>query len=144
MTDLKPVLAAVDRALAECDASTLPPVGLTCLRRSCTNSVTPWLNPYYCSESCREQANTVSPDHETSSEWIAVGQWGSVGFTRQEDLPAPDDPVVLGLSVEQAVAGAGALANVGLSIGDHLDQAPSTHSTELTRGRLSRWIRRRS
>ena len=96
MSDLQSTLDTIDQALVDCDASSLPALGYTCLRPECVNGVPTWLNPYYCSERCRGEANPTSPDHK-ATEWIAASNWGSVGYTRQEDLPDPDGPVVLGM-----------------------------------------------
>jgi hypothetical protein len=112
VSDLQSALDAIDRALADCDAGLLPPLGHTCLRPGCINGVTTWLNPYYCSERCRAEDNDKPIKQPSATlaapanvevfagppgaEWIVPSQWTSIGVTSQEDLPEPDSPVTLG------------------------------------------------
>jgi hypothetical protein len=89
VSHLQSTLDTIDQALVDNDAALLPPLGYTCLRPGCTNGVITWLNRYYCSNKCRADVNDVRAQTPTP--------WTSFAVARQEDLPDPDAPVVLGM-----------------------------------------------
>lgn len=140
MTGLTSNMDTIDRVLAECDARNLPPLGLTCLRRTCTNSVMRWLNPYFCSESCRATATVADFTQQHLAAAKATLEEAMVALT----LGAEPNPLAsLGLTVAQATSSAGLLAGLGYSIEDSgAAPQPDQPETVATRGWLDRWIRR--
>jgi hypothetical protein len=137
VSDLQSTLDAIDRVLAECNARDLPPLGVTCLRRYCTNSVTPWLSPYYCSEKCRATATVTDFTKKHLDVHLTAWQEAMVALTFGV---RPQPPPSLDTAAAEATAGAAVLANLGVPIRDRVD--PVALNTPMTRGWLDRWIRR--
>jgi hypothetical protein len=134
-------LDTIDHALLTCDATSLPPLGHTCLNPDCSNRVIAWLNPYYCSNECRKAANTTNFVQNGLNVHLALWQRSMLA---QQYGSGADALRSCGIPAVQAVDGMAKLAGL-LAVTaptDDIDPPPRHEQETDTHGWLARWIRR--